>query len=97
MHRLRRLITAPAVVLLALVVEATLPLWVLAAAALSPVLPGHWRPLRVLWVAFLYLLCDSVVLLILLGWVALVRNHLGLEVEFLESLNDGVLPVSQER
>ena len=37
----------------------TLPLWLIVAAALSPVLPGRWRALRLLWVLVLYLTCES--------------------------------------
>jgi 1-acyl-sn-glycerol-3-phosphate acyltransferase len=71
MHRLRRLVSAPVVVLLAVLVGITLPLWLVGAAALSPVLPGRWRPLRLLWVVILYLVCESVLLVVLLGlWFA---------------------------
>ena len=71
MHRLRRLVSAPAIVLLTVLIAVTLPLWLVAAAALSPVLPGRWRPLRLLWVVILYLVCESVLLVILLGlWIA---------------------------
>jgi 1-acyl-sn-glycerol-3-phosphate acyltransferase len=70
MH-LRRLISAPIVVLLTVLIAVTFPLWLVAAAALSPVLPGRWRPLRLLWVLILYLVCESVLLVILLGlWLA---------------------------
>ena len=48
---LRRLVVAPAVVGLTVAVWVTLPLWLLAAAALSPLLPGRWRALRLFWVA----------------------------------------------
>ena len=40
---LRRLVVAPAVVALTVVLWVTLPIWLLGAAALSPVLPGRWR------------------------------------------------------
>ena len=49
----------------------TLPLWVVAAAALSPLLPGHWRPLRLFWVLILYLVGESVLLVVLFGlWLS---------------------------
>jgi 1-acyl-sn-glycerol-3-phosphate acyltransferase len=55
-HRyLRRLVTVPAVWLLLFVALTALPLWVLAAAAASPWLPGRWRPLRLLCFAVIYL------------------------------------------
>src|SRR6476661_6006532 len=61
----------PAVVLLTGVVWVTLPLWLIAAAALSPLLPGRWRALRLLWVFILYLTCEAVLLVVLLGlWLA---------------------------
>ena len=67
----RRLVTAPAVILVTVLIGFTFPLWLVAAAALSPLLPGRWRPLRVLWVAILYLVCESVLLVILFGlWVS---------------------------
>ncbi|QIK74903.1 1-acyl-sn-glycerol-3-phosphate acyltransferase [Nocardioides piscis] len=68
---LRRLVIAPAVVLLTALLLVTLPVWVIVAAALSPVLPGRWRALRLLWVVILYLTAESLLLLVLLGlWLA---------------------------
>ena len=68
---LRRVVLAPAVVLLTVVVWVTLPLWLIAAAALSPILPGRWRALRLLWVFILYLTCEALLLVVLLGlWLA---------------------------
>ena len=40
-RQLRRLFTAPAIIALTVLVGVTLPVWVVAAAALSPVLPGY--------------------------------------------------------
>ncbi len=58
-------------VLLAGFLWVTLPLWVIGAAALSPVLPGRLRPLRIMWVAIVYLTCEAILLLVLLGlWLA---------------------------
>ncbi|WP_340537752.1 1-acyl-sn-glycerol-3-phosphate acyltransferase [Nocardioides sp. GXZ039] len=65
---LRRLVLAPAVVVLAFLTWVTLPLWLVIAAALSPLVPGRWRALRVLWLAVLYLTTEAVVLVILFGW-----------------------------
>ena len=46
---------APAVVALTALMWVTLPAWLIVAAVLSPVLPGRWRALRLLWVFILYL------------------------------------------
>ena len=68
---LRRLVIAPAVVLLTVLLWATLPLWLIGAAALSPLVPGRLRPLRIMWVAIVYLTCEAVLLVILFGlWLA---------------------------
>jgi 1-acyl-sn-glycerol-3-phosphate acyltransferase len=65
---LRRLLIAPAMVVLAAGLWVTLPLWLIAAAALSPVLPGRWRALRLLWVLVVWVSAESLLLLILWGW-----------------------------
>lgn len=68
---LRRLVVAPAVVGLTVLVWVTLPAWLLVAAALSPVLPGRWRALRLLWVALVYLTFETLLLAVMLGlWLA---------------------------
>ena len=64
---LRRLVLAPAVVVLTGLLWVTGPLWLIAAAALSPLLPGRWRALRLLWVFIAYLTCEAILLLVLLG------------------------------
>ena len=62
---------APAVVLLTVLVWVSLPLWLIGSAALSPLLPGRWRALRLVWVLILYLTAESLLLLVLLGlWLA---------------------------
>lgn len=67
----RRFVVAPAMVALAVVVWVTLPLWLIVAAALAPVLPGRWRALRLLWIFVVYLTTESVVLTVMLGlWLA---------------------------
>ena len=67
----RRLVVAPLVIGLTVLLWVTLPLWLIGAAALSPVLPGRLRPLRILWVAIVYLTCEAVLLVVMLGlWVA---------------------------
>jgi len=70
-HLFRRLVVAPAVIGLTVLVWVTAPLWLIAAAALSPVLPGRWRALRLLWVVILFLTCESILLVVLFGlWLA---------------------------
>ncbi|MGN9812235.1 1-acyl-sn-glycerol-3-phosphate acyltransferase [Micromonospora sp. BQ11] len=62
---LRRLLLAPGVVLLAVTVVTTVPVWALLALAASPFVPGRLRPLRVLWVGAVYLMWDAAALLAL--------------------------------
>lgn len=67
---IRRAVLAPAVVLLALTVLTTLPLWTLAALAASPLVPGRWRPLRVGWLVTVHLVSEAVLLEVMFGlWV----------------------------
>ncbi|TGN63175.1 1-acyl-sn-glycerol-3-phosphate acyltransferase [Nocardioides eburneiflavus] len=67
----RRVVVAPAVVALTALMWLTLPGWLLVAAALSPVLPGRWRALRVLWLVLLYATLETLLLAVLLGlWLA---------------------------
>lgn len=63
---IRRAVLAPLVVLLTFAVVTTLPVWLLVAAALSPLVPGRLRVLRVLWVAVVAMVLESVVLVVLL-------------------------------
>jgi 1-acyl-sn-glycerol-3-phosphate acyltransferase len=68
---LRRLALAPAVIALTAFLWVTLPGWLLVTAVISPVLPGRWRALRVLWLVLLYLTFETLLLLVLLGlWLA---------------------------
>ena len=67
----RRLVVAPAVIALTVLLWVTLPAWLIVAAIFSPVLPGRWRALRLLWVVMLYLTCETLLLVVLLGlWVS---------------------------
>jgi 1-acyl-sn-glycerol-3-phosphate acyltransferase len=67
----RRVVLAPAMLVLSFLAVTTLPLTAIAAAFLSPRLPGRWRPLRVLWVVLVGLILESVVLVIcFVLWVA---------------------------
>jgi 1-acyl-sn-glycerol-3-phosphate acyltransferase len=70
-HWFRRLAMAPGVVVLTFLAVTTIPLWLLVAACLAPVMPGRFRPLRLLWVAVLHLVLESLMLLELFGlWIA---------------------------
>jgi 1-acyl-sn-glycerol-3-phosphate acyltransferase len=67
----RRFAVAPAMVGLTALVWFSLPLWLIAAAALSPFVPGRWRVLRLLWIAVVYLTIETVMLLVMWGaWFA---------------------------
>jgi len=51
-------------------VVTTLPLWLIAAAAASPLVPGRLRAPRLVWVSVVYLVWDAAALLCLLGlWI----------------------------
>ena len=68
---LRRCVVAPLVVGLAVLVWFTLPLWLIGAAAISPIVPGRLRPLRLFWVMIVYLTCEAVLLVVMFGlWIA---------------------------
>ncbi|MGZ5404540.1 MAG: 1-acyl-sn-glycerol-3-phosphate acyltransferase [Nocardioides sp.] len=67
MWALRRLVVAPALMGLTALVWITLPAWLIVAAVLSPVLPGRWRALRLLWLFMLYLTCETLLLFVMLG------------------------------
>ena len=68
---LRRLVIAPALITLVVLLWITLPLWLILAAAASPIVPGRLRLLRIAWVAIVYLTCEALLLVVLLGlWIA---------------------------
>lgn len=68
---LRRVILAPLLIVATVVAVTGLPVLLLVAAAASTVLPGRWRPLRMLWMALLYLVLEAAALVVLLAlWVA---------------------------
>jgi 1-acyl-sn-glycerol-3-phosphate acyltransferase len=68
---LRRLVLAPAMIALAVVLVTTLPLWLVLAAAASPLVPGYLRPLRLVWLVVFYVLWDAAALVALFGlWLA---------------------------
>ena len=67
----RRLVLAPAMLVLTVVAVTGLPVLLLVGVALATILPGRWRALRLLWMVLLYLLLESVALVALFGlWVA---------------------------
>ena len=67
----RRLALAPAIVLLIVSFLGSLPVLLVAAAAVSPRLPGRWRPLRLLWFFLVYLAVEVATLTAAFGlWVA---------------------------
>jgi 1-acyl-sn-glycerol-3-phosphate acyltransferase len=67
----RRVTIAPAVVLLTGLLVLYSPLILVVMLALSPVIPGRWRPLRFAWFALLYLVIEAGLLIVLFGlWVA---------------------------
>jgi 1-acyl-sn-glycerol-3-phosphate acyltransferase len=67
----RRFVLAPAVIGLTVLLWVTLPLWLIVAAALAPVVPGRWRVLRVLWMVVVYLTAECVMLAVMFGlWLA---------------------------
>jgi 1-acyl-sn-glycerol-3-phosphate acyltransferase len=64
---LRRLLIAPAVLVVCLGLLATMPVWLLIAAICSPFGSGRLRPLRVLWVVAVYLALEALMLIVLFG------------------------------
>ncbi|MBL7255077.1 1-acyl-sn-glycerol-3-phosphate acyltransferase [Paractinoplanes lichenicola] len=67
----RRLVIAPAVVVLAAAVLITVPVWLVLALLASPLVPGHLRVPRLVLAAILYLLWDAAALVVLaVLWVA---------------------------
>jgi 1-acyl-sn-glycerol-3-phosphate acyltransferase len=59
---IRRVLLAPVAIGLALLLVGTAPLWVLVTLAGSPLVPGRLRPLRLLWLATVYLVVEAVTL-----------------------------------
>ncbi|MDG4767593.1 1-acyl-sn-glycerol-3-phosphate acyltransferase [Solwaraspora sp. WMMD406] len=67
----RRVLFGPAVLLLAVVVVTTLPVWTVLVAAASLLVPGRLRVLRLFWLALVYLLWDAAALVALFAlWVS---------------------------
>lgn len=67
----RRLLIDPAFVLGMGVVAVSLPIVLVVVAFLSRYVPGRWRPLRIIWFLFLYLVVDvTAVVGLFLLWIA---------------------------
>ena len=67
----RRVVLAPATIALTVLLFAFVPVSVLVAAVLSPLVPGRLRPLRLLSLLMLHLVLESVLLVELFGlWIA---------------------------
>jgi 1-acyl-sn-glycerol-3-phosphate acyltransferase len=67
----RRVVLAPIVVALAIVLLTTLPVWLIVAVAASPLVPGHLRVPRLVWLAIVYVVWDAAALVALaVLWVA---------------------------
>lgn len=70
-HWFRRLVLAPAVIALTVLILTTIPVWLLLAAVLSPVVPGRLRPLRLLSLLLMHLVLESLMLVEMFGlWIA---------------------------
>jgi 1-acyl-sn-glycerol-3-phosphate acyltransferase len=67
----RRLMIGPLVVVLAVILLTSLPIWLIIGVALSPLVPGHLRVPRLIWLAIVYVVWDAVALVSLAGlWAA---------------------------
>ncbi|MFH8251727.1 1-acyl-sn-glycerol-3-phosphate acyltransferase [Microbacterium sp. B2969] len=66
----RRVVIAPLVIVVSLLVVLTIPLWLLGALGLTSLVPGRFRLPRVLWLVSVYLLWDASLLVILFAtWI----------------------------
>jgi 1-acyl-sn-glycerol-3-phosphate acyltransferase len=66
----RRLVIAPLVLLVTFLAITTLPLWLFLALVATPFVPGRWRVFRLLAMALVYLIYESIGIIILTGtWV----------------------------
>jgi 1-acyl-sn-glycerol-3-phosphate acyltransferase len=67
----RHFLLAPLVVLLAIALLTTLPVWLIVGVALSPLVPGHLRVPRLIFLAIVYVVWDASALVCLAAlWVA---------------------------
>jgi 1-acyl-sn-glycerol-3-phosphate acyltransferase len=69
-YLVRRLVVAPAMIVLTVLLVLTMPVWLVVAALVSPLVSGRLRPLRLLWVALLHMVLETVILVALfLIWI----------------------------
>ena len=61
----RRLVIGPLMVLLAVLVLTTLPIWLIVGVAASPLVPGRLRVPRLVWLTVVYLVWDAAALIAL--------------------------------
>ncbi len=67
----RRIVLAPAVIALTVLIVTTIPLWLVVAIVLSPAVPGRLRPLRLMSLVLMHLVLESLMLVELFGlWIA---------------------------
>lgn len=67
----RRILLAPLVIVAAITMLVSAPLWLLVALALTSLVPGRFRLPRVLWLVTVYLLWDAALVIVLFGlWIA---------------------------
>ncbi|CUR54647.1 Acyltransferase [metagenome] len=91
---LRRLVLAPAMIGLTVLLWVSGPLWLIIAAGLSPLFPGRLRILRLLWIFVLYLTCESIMLVVMFvlwvssgfGWKLRTPYFEGLHYDLLQLL-----------
>ena len=68
---LQRVVVAPLLIVVTVLLWTTLPLWLVAAGLLSPFVPGWLRPVRLLWLGVVHLTFESLALVELFGlWIA---------------------------
>ena len=67
----RRLVIAPLVLFVTFLAITTLPIWLFVALIATPFVPGRWRVFRLLAMALVYLVYESIGIILLTGlWVA---------------------------
>ena len=68
---LQRVVVAPLVIVVTVLLWTTLPLWLIGAGIASQFVPGWLRPVRLLWLAVVHLSFESIALVELFGlWIA---------------------------
>lgn len=68
---LRRIVLAPLVVVAAVILLVSTPLWLLVAISLTSLVPGRFRLPRVMWLVTVYLVWDAVLVVVFFAlWIA---------------------------